>query len=86
MSYTTHRVHFYCAITTKNIIYFIIFFWPKTRMYLAVSGSMEPIKEKKCVMVIDWWRKEAVNNSAVNNISKTLASMGVEVEARKLHV
>ena len=65
------------AIVFKPIINFIIFvqyklsyffLWIITQMYLTVSGSMEPIKVNKFVVVRSWWRVEAGYDCALNKI------------------
>ena len=47
---------------------------------------MEPVKAKKFVLVVAWWRIEEDTNRAVNEISETFSSTGFGVEVIKLHV
>ena len=77
-------VHFSCAVIMNHIIHFISFsqcilhyflvsviMW----MHLEVSGYMEPVKAKKFVVFVTWWRVEADANLMINNIPDTYSSM-----------
>ena len=67
-------------ISSHNFSVFIIWWC------LMVCWSMEPFKEKKCVMVWPWWNIESDSNRAVNKIYETFFVMRLGVHIRKLHV
>ena len=74
-------LHNFCTVWTSLVlVWFII--W----LQLAVNRFMEPVKAKKFVLVVAWWRIEEDTNRAVNEISETFSSTGFGVEVIKLHV